>query len=78
MSLPTRTPRIAGLRASLGARGRLVSKQGQKIAQALTAGVLSGFGYVPNEKAVRAEELFVDGVVKYLELMGRPRRGRGF
>lgn len=31
---------------------------------------MRGLGYVPNEKAVRAEELFVDEVVKYLELMG--------
>ena len=31
---------------------------------------MRGLGYEPNEKAVRAEELFVDEVVKYLELMG--------
>lgn len=31
--------------------------------------VMRGFGYVPNEKAVRADELFVDAVVKRLELM---------
>ncbi|CAN7782575.1 hypothetical protein LJR296_008121 [Cupriavidus necator] len=31
--------------------------------------VMRGFGYVPNEKTVRAEALFVEGVVKYLRLM---------
>lgn len=34
---------VVGEDGRVGARGRLVSKQGQKIAQALTAGVLSGF-----------------------------------
>lgn len=52
---------VVGEDGRVGARGRLVSKQGQKIAQALTAGVLSGFATALTPQQVPRLDLSTGG-----------------